>query len=274
MCGFWLRFILIGAAMTNSNRILSAAIAVSAMLGMGAASAADLAVKAMPVAAPVFTWTGCYVGVHAGAGVLHDQGYQPNGQILADDRHGVGGLAGGQVGCNYQTGMLVLGVEGEGYWSGMTINVDQFGFGTLSNTLVASASIKNRWDYDVAGRFGVAFDRALVYGKAGWTFGRFDWNATPVPCGTFCTTDKGSATLDGLLIGLGLEYAFTNNWTAKFEYDYLGFGAKNVGFTTTCPTCGVVTTTRMQNVSADKHIFKLGVNYLFNLGGGAVVAKY
>jgi opacity protein-like surface antigen len=37
-----------------------------------------------------------------------------------------------------------------------------------------------------------------------------------------------SATLDGLLIGLGLEYAFFNNWTAKFEYDYLGFDSKNV----------------------------------------------
>src|ERR1700686_3078247 len=153
MCGFWLRFILIGAAMTNSNRILSAAIAVSAMLGMGAASAADLAVKAMPVAAPVFTWTGCYVGVHAGAGVLHDQGYQPNGQILADDRHGVGGLGGGQVGCNYQTGMLVLGVEGEGYWSGMKVTVDRFG-GTNGNTLFETATIKNKWDYDIAGRFG------------------------------------------------------------------------------------------------------------------------
>jgi outer membrane immunogenic protein len=259
--------------MKNSKLILLAAVAVSAMLGIGAASAADLAVKAMPYAtpAPVFTWTGCYVGVHAGAGVLHDQGYQPQQLLL--DRHGVGGLAGGQIGCNYQTGMLVLGVEGEGYWSGMTVNVDQFGFGTLSNTVVASASIKNRWDYDVAGRFGVAFDRALVYGKAGWTFGRFDWNSSTFLCGNFCSTDRGSVTLDGLLIGLGLEYAFANNWTAKFEYDYLGFGAKNVGFTTTCPGCFTVTTTRLQSVSADKHIFKVGINYLFN-AAAPVIAKY
>ena len=254
--------------MKNSKLFVSAAVAFSAMLGIGAASAADMAVRAMPHAAPapVFSWTGCYVGVHAGAGVLLDQGFQQ--RAVADDRHGVGGLAGGQIGCNYQTGMLVVGIEGEGFWSGMRINVDQFG-GINGNTLISTASINNRWDYDIAGRFGVAFDRALVYGKAGWVAGRFDWNATQLLfCGN-CSTTQGSATLDGLLIGLGLEYAFTNNWTTKFEYDYLGFGSKNVAFRTTCVTnpvfcgpSGSVTTT--QNVSADKHIFKVGINYLFN----------
>jgi len=130
--------------------------------------------------------------------------------------------------------------------------------------LAESASIRNRWDYDVAGRFGVAFDRALVYGKAGWVAGRFDWNAADVNCGNFCTTTRANATLDGLLIGLGLEYAFLNNWTAKFEYDYLGFGSKNVPFTITCSAfCNPLTFNQTQNVSADKHIFKVGLNYKF-----------
>ena len=119
----------------------------------------------------------------------------------------------------------------------MKVTQDQFGFGTFSNTLVASTTIRNKWDYDIAARFGIAFDRALVYGKAGWVAGRFDWNAADVNCGNFCSTTQGGATLDGLLIGLGLEYAFFNNWTAKFEYDYLGFGSKNVVFTTSCPSC-------------------------------------
>jgi outer membrane immunogenic protein len=264
--------------MKNSKLIVSAAVAVSAMLGIGAASAADLAVKAMPYAAPapVFSWTGFYGGVHAGAGVLLDQGFQTQ-QQMSLDRHGVGGLAGGQIGFNYQMGMLVLGIEGEGFWSGMKVTQDQFG-GINPGTLVASGSIKNKWDYDVAGRFGIAFDRALVYGKAGWVFGGFDWNAAAVnspinPCGTFCNLTQGSATLDGLLIGLGLEYAFTNNWTAKFEYDYLGFNAKNVNFTSSCanPLCTPVTLT--QNVSADKHVFKVGINYLFN-AASPIIAKY
>src|SRR2546429_6563124 len=98
--------------MNRSKLIVSAAVAVSAIVCAGAASAADLAARPMPYAAPapVFSWTGCYVGVHGGAGVLLDQGFESGGVMR--DRHGVGGLAGGQIGCNYQTGMLVLGIEG------------------------------------------------------------------------------------------------------------------------------------------------------------------
>src|SRR2546423_654300 len=92
----------------------------------------------------------------------------------------------------------------------------------------------------------------------------FNWNAGEVDCSFFCTTTRGSATLDGLLIGFGLEYAFFNNWTAKFEYDYLGFGSKNVLITTTCSAfCIPLTFTNLQSVSADKHIFKVGLNYKF-----------
>jgi outer membrane immunogenic protein len=254
--------------MKHSKLFLSAALAVSAILGVGTASAADLAVKAAPIVAPapVFSWTGCYIGVHAGAGVLLDQGFQDGGGAPAD-RHGIGGLAGGQVGCNYQTGMLVLGIEGEGFWSGMKVTRDNFDGTDLFNT----TSIKNKWDYDVAARIGVAFDRALVYGKAGWVAGGFDWNSQNVNFCGVCAVTTGSATLNGLLIGVGLEYAFTNNWTAKFEYDYLGFGARNVNFVTVIPN--ITTFTNTQNVSADKHIFKVGVNYLFN-AAGPVVARY
>src|SRR5260370_24693050 len=117
--------------MKRSKLIVSAAVAVSAVFGIGAASAADLAVKAMPYAAPapVFSWTGCYVGAHAGAGVLLDQGFRTGGGVTLDiaaDRHGVGGLAGGQIGCNYQTGMLVLCIEGGGFCSGMKATADRF----------------------------------------------------------------------------------------------------------------------------------------------------
>ena len=139
--------------MKRSKLILSAAVAVSAVFGIGAASAADLAGKAMPYAAPapVFSWTGCYVGVHAGAGVLLDQGFQS--QTSSDDRHGVGGLAGGQIGCNYQTGMLVLGIEGEGFWSGMKINIDRFDGINGSTLLKPPASETNgitTWPGDLA----------------------------------------------------------------------------------------------------------------------------
>src|SRR5437879_4171990 len=101
-------------------KILSAALAVSAMVSAGAASAADLAARPMPYAAPApaFSWTGCYVGVHGGAGVFHDQGFQSGGGVsldLSGDRHGVGGLAGGSIGCHYPVGLLGLVCEGGGF---------------------------------------------------------------------------------------------------------------------------------------------------------------
>jgi opacity protein-like surface antigen len=125
----------------KSLKMFSAALAAGAIACAGAASAADMAVKAAPYAAPapVFSWTGCYVGVHGGAGALLDQGFQGGG-LQFFDKHGVGGLAGGQIGCNYQIGMLVLGIEGEGFWSGMKVTSDQFG-GVTGSTLLSSASI-------------------------------------------------------------------------------------------------------------------------------------
>jgi len=74
--------------MKNSKLIVAAAVAIGAMLAIGTASAADLAVKAMPYAtpAPAFSWTGCYIGGHAGDGALLDQGFQDVG--LAGGDHG------------------------------------------------------------------------------------------------------------------------------------------------------------------------------------------
>src|SRR5882757_482476 len=82
------------------------------VLAAGPASAADMPIKAVPKVQPsAYNWTGCYLGIHGGGGVLY-AGW--NGQ------NGVGGLAGGQAGCNYQAGPIVVGVEAEGWWSGLT----------------------------------------------------------------------------------------------------------------------------------------------------------
>jgi outer membrane immunogenic protein len=251
------------------------------LAGLVSANAADLPIKApVPVVAP-FSWTGFYVGGQVGGGVIFDAGWVPRGTAAGVDRHGIGALAGGQIGANYQVGMLVLGIEGEGFWSSMqnTVNFHSNSFAQVPNSIFATAHVSNRWDAAISGRFGVAFDRALVYGKAGWVWGGFDWNYNQ-PLNNFTLvpfpspyTETASATLDGLLIGIGLEYAFDNHWTAKFEYDYLGFSTKDVLFTTAGFTSPLPPlNTYKQTVSADKHIFKVGVNYLFN--AGPIVARY
>jgi outer membrane immunogenic protein len=232
-------------------RKITIALTVTTVVGFPfAASAADLSVKAAPVAAPTYNWTGCYVGVNAGAGVLNS---------TWSDGNGVGALAGGQVGCNYQTGMLVAGIEGEGFWSGMQSS-SNYAYPS-DDGYYENYKAKNTWDFDIAARFGLAFfDRALIYGKAGVVWGKFDYSGiasyTTDPGDTY--TYSANANQIGLLIGMGLEYAFAPNWSAKFEWDYLGYQAKTINVNYVDE--GTPEPYSESN-SNTKQIFKLGLNY-------------
>ena len=75
------------------------------------AMAADIPVKYVPAAPPpIFSWTGCYIGVHVGAG-WHVSDFA-GGNVAAS---GVGAVGGGQAGCNLQWRQFVIGLEGE-FW--------------------------------------------------------------------------------------------------------------------------------------------------------------
>jgi outer membrane immunogenic protein len=233
----------------KASLIFAAALA----LASAPAAAADLVAKPrgyVPAAAPAFTWTGCYIGVQAGAGVLNDSFVESES---LDNHRGNGAIVGGQLGCNYQVGMLVFGVEADGFWSGIR-NENTFSNADFTETV----RTKNKHDFDIAARFGIAFDRTLIYGKAGWVWGRFDFDETETDA-DFFDSAKGRATLNGVLIGAGMEYALTQNWTTKFEYNYLNFTSKNVNFIN-CDLDGSCFNFS-QSVSADKHVFKLGINY-------------
>lgn len=252
--------------MKKSSFLLGAAVAA---LTVGSAAAADLPVKARmaaPVVAPVFSWTGCYIGVHGGGGASRSD-------YVDDSSWGNGGLIGGQVGCNYQTGMLVMGAEGEAYWSGMKHRYD---YTNLNNGEGNSqfAEVRNKYDLTLAGRIGVAYERAFIYGKLGWAWGAHDFSYGYNYPNNYSYSESGSATLNGPLFGVGLEYALTNNWTVKGEYNYINYGLGGVDF---CGNYSYQTACNYrwsESWSSQKHIFKFGVNYLFGMGTGPVVAKY
>ncbi|MBO0718414.1 MAG: porin family protein, partial [Rhizobiales bacterium] len=207
-----------------------------------------------PASAP-FSWTGCYAGVHAGGGWMRDT-------FEGGDVNGGGGFAGGQLGCNIQVGAIVWGVEGEAAWSSLT---DHFHFDGLafngSNFVneVSDTTTHNRWSADVAARAGVAVDRTLVYGKVGVAAGGFAFSFTQTGPGLNANQD-GGATLGGLLLGAGVEYALTQNWNVKLEYDHVDYFAKSVGFDS--PFLGHLTETD----AATTDVLKLGVNYRFAQG--------
>jgi outer membrane immunogenic protein len=241
------------------KRLASGIIGLAALIAAPAV-AADLAVKAPFVPPPVFSWTGCYIGVHLGAG------WQTSDYTTQVAASGVGAVGGAQAGCNLQVRQFVIGLEGE-FW-GSTLYDRNF----FSDAFGSSDELsRNRWDATFAARAGIAFDRAFVYGKAGLAVGKFDYSTDRAFPNT---TERGSAVIAGVLIGVGFEYALTDNWTAKFEYDYIDFGNKIVNFTDVNCNGGVcVTTTPSFTVKERKQIAKIGVNYKFGYGD-SVVAKY
>ena len=158
------------------------------------ANAAD--VPRPPARSPIATiydWTGFYVGGHVGGGWV--------------DNGDGGFLGGGQVGLNFQRGPWVYGIEAD----------------------VSGASGDLNWTSTLAGRFGWAMDRWMLYGKVGGAWVNQDF----VRMGR--VSDNTSSVL---LLGIGAEYAFQNNWSAKIEYNRM-------------------------DVDRDVDVVKFGLNYRF-----------
>jgi outer membrane immunogenic protein len=244
-----------------------------AALAAAPAMAADMPVKYVPPAPPpVFSWSGCYVGVHVGAGWQVSSFVEPQRRMIstfAVPESGVGWLGGAQAGCNVQWRQFVIGLEGE-FWGSTLHDRDFFQSGSITD----ESTSKNRWDGAVSVRSGIAFDRAFVYGKLGAVWGKFDYNSSFTS--TFSsTTITGSSTITGVLIGVGFEYALTDNWTTKFEYNYIDYGNKIVDFTgIDCDTItGCDTFTFRQTVKERKQLAKLGINYKFGYVGKDPVVR-
>jgi outer membrane immunogenic protein len=168
-----------------------------ALLGLATgAVAADLpSRRAAPApiiaAAPLFTWTGFYVGVNAGYGWSDDDF---DSVALADDDNDGGFVGGAQVGYNYQIGSFVVGLEGD---------IQYADFGREGAFVVGGTTYdvdNSDWFGTVRARAGVAFDRALIYATGGFAF-----------------ADEAT----GWTVGGGVEYAFTNNLSAKIEGLYV-----------------------------------------------------
>jgi outer membrane immunogenic protein len=239
-----------------------------AMLALGrSGQAADLPVKApMPPPPPPFSWTGFYLGGNLGAAWAQRHVTDTfSGLDFSRSSDGVF-IGGGQIGYNWQMNNFVLGIEGDFDWAGNNSDNNN-GAGVIVPGVVGTfvASSRNRWITTVAARFGIASDHWLFYGKAGggWV-GANNFTVTNLTTGT-TVTGGGGRSSSGFLVGAGIEYAFTNNWTAKIEYDYIGLDSRSFVVPVGAPfLVGDVFTTRSRNVQE----FKVGFNYLFNRGLG------
>lgn len=227
-------------------------------LGTASAVAADLPARTYtkapaPVYAPVYNWTGFYIGGHIGAAFGGDDGFDTNIVGLTGTSRDAAFLGGGQIGADYQfSPNWVLGIEGQ--ISALTDNERTF-------TAPTGDFIRDRSDWlaSVTGRLGYTWGPGMLYVKGGVAFR--DDSGLGVTAGFApAATDKEST---GWTIGGGLEYMFAPAWSAKVEYQYYDFGTTNV-----------VTNAGLGALSYkdDIHTVKVGVNYHFNWGGP--VANY
>lgn len=221
-------------------------------------------VRQPPQPVPYFSWTGLYIGGHFGAGWGRKDWTDPNNFFAVapfpfshGNRDVDGFIGGGQIGFNYQIGNWVAGTEVDASWS----DID----GNAKCTDILRFVCHTRIDHvgTITGRLGYSYGNLLLYSKAGigWAHDKYDLQSFFFP--NIYTAED---TRWGGVIGTGVEWAFTPNWSVKAEYDYLGFRHRVIAFRDqfgNVPQLGVD-----QNL----HLVKLGVNYRF--GWGELVAPY
>jgi outer membrane immunogenic protein len=260
------------------KKLLLASAALMALIPANPGFAADLPAKTYTkapvyVPPPIYNWTGFYIGGNVGWGWARESsteiapgtGSFPIGTAFT--RNNLNGFLGGvQGGYNWQVAPnFVVGLEGEYSWS------DLSGTETTISTVNGFSSTVTAKTKDFAlatGRLGYAADNWLFYVKGGgaWTQG----NSSGVGIlanGTLFDTTSTSANRSGWTVGVGVEWGFAPNWSAKIEYNYLDMGSTNIAVLS---SAGIIS-----NVSSSEtiNVVKAGVNYRFNWGA-PVVAKY
>jgi outer membrane immunogenic protein len=233
------------------------------------ASAADLAArpytKAPPIVAPIYNWSGVYIGINGGGGWSHkcwDFAGNDRSRLAVNVAEGchdaTGGTVGGQVGYRWQAASWVFGLEAQGNWA------DFKG----SNVSLNFAAITNRSKIDSFGFFtgqvGYAWNNALLYVKGGAAVlhDKYDF----FPTATGIVNGTASETRWGGVVGVGLEYGFAPNWSVAVEYDHAFMGDRDITFAQIVPVG-----TPVDRIRQDLDVVTARINYRF---GGPVVAKY
>ena len=244
------------------KKFLLGTVALVALGATAPAFAADLAARPYPTkapayAAPIYNWTGFYIGGHIGGAFSSNNNF--NG--LATGNNGNGRFLGGlQGGADYQFAPnWVIGAEAEYSWLGSN-NSSVIFPGTPAPFVYTN---NQRGIGSVTGRIGYTWGPGLLYVKGGYAFADNNESVTSggAPVGFAFNGDHSN----GYTVGAGLEYMFAQNWSAKIEYQYYNFGSSSF--------VAPATLTRFGSFTTDDHTVKAGINYHFNWGG-PLAAKY
>jgi outer membrane immunogenic protein len=227
--------------------------------------------KAPAIIAPIYDWSGFYIGANAGGASSHECLTITNvagGAIFPTSEgchNATGGLAGGQIGYRWQRANWVFGVEAQGDWANLKGS---------NASLTALIPYTNQTKVDAIGLFtgqvGYAWNNVLLYAKGGAAVTDNRYSSFFPVSNAFAAAgvpfNQASDTRWGGTVGTGIEIGFAPNWSVAVEYDHLFMGNPNVTF----PVSNIAVT-RSDNISQGVDMGTVRVNYRF---GGPVVAKY
>lgn len=232
------------------------------------------------------SWTGFYAGIHAGYHWGADGGsltLLPDAPAWGSpdyerfqrkyDSGPEGALGGGQLGFNWRSGTLILGLEADlsrlnadGQSSYTASVVDP----PASGTYQAQSRQEMDWFGTLRARVGMtpfADQRLLVYVTGGLAYGRVETDHSLEMVGSNAGFGGSSSGWElGGTVGGGLEWAMGGSWTLKAEYLYYDLGDRDVRgrpfnlFPVPPPEYG----TNM-HYDLSGHIARVGINY--QLGG-------
>jgi outer membrane immunogenic protein len=254
-------------------RRLGLVVAVSLGIGVGVGStalAADMPlppagnVPYIPVAPPPFNWTGFYVGGNLGLGWSQGNFSDPFGNTLGLPNN-ARLLGGGQAGFNFEYyGGFVIGAEADfdvfANSNTNTSNPAQLINAAGATGSTATIALNNNWLTTVTGRLGYAFDRVLLYGKGGGAW--VGSNNPTVAINGAAVPISITNNNWGWTAGVGVEWTFWGNFSARVEYDYIGLNSPS--FTIPASVGGLPAGDQFTGVNNRFiQLVNIGVNYRF-----------
>lgn len=230
------RLLLLGAAFLG----LASAPAVAAEAAPPSVSREIIYAPPPPAPVPLYNWNACYIGGNFGGAWASKTFTDVSGVgtgipgAALGSHTATGGVGGGQVGCDYQLGWAVIGLQG--LFDLMSASNNNAWPLLSTSTLVPGAppgflvnSTTVHWFSALTGRLGfVAAPTVLLYGKAGGAWIGDDHSVQSPGGGAILFNANTSRS--GWTAGVGVEWGFAANWSVFAEYDYADFGTRAVQF--------------------------------------------
>jgi outer membrane immunogenic protein len=234
-------------------------------------------------------WTGIYFGVNAGYGWAQGSSTTAFGGGLTGgtttplglgatelgttgllgSNSPRGGIAGGQVGFNWQAGMVVFGAEFDAQWSGQSNAVSLICTPPMPGC-TATEAVKIRSLTTGRARIGLAFDWLMPYVTAGGALLNARDDLTVNVGGVSANFQPLSNTTLGWTAGAGVDVALSSNWSARLEY--LHIRANDVTSSVGIPGFLGVGMAAESGAYKD-NIVRVGLNYRIGPRGGPGVLE-